>query len=85
MWAPCSTVPGGQQLYVTVRGALSYTRAHSGAIPPGAATVGFMNEPGPSYGHFSFNGLGATGFVACPVAGASTKWSLSGSLPRSRT
>ncbi|MCJ1248661.1 hypothetical protein MMC30_005879 [Trapelia coarctata] len=65
-------VPGGQLLYVTARGALSYTAPHSGAIPPGAVSTGFVYEPGPSYGHFSFSGLGATGFLACPVAGAGT-------------
>lgn len=60
-------VPGGQRIYVAPTGALSFTAPHSGAIPPGSAQVAFTNTPGPSFGYFSFQGLGATGFVACPV------------------
>jgi len=36
-------VPGGQQVYVTPGGALSFTAAHSASIPPGSFLSGFTN------------------------------------------
>lgn len=64
-------VPGGQQIYVAANGALTYTSPHSHAIPPGAALGTFTYTApaaaGNGLGHFGFTGLGATGFVACPV------------------
>lgn len=68
-------VPGGQMVYVAPDGSLSYTVAHSASIPPGSATTTFTHTPSnPSTGQlgtFGFTGLGATGFVACPLAGGS--------------
>lgn len=58
-------------------GALSFTTAHSAYKPPGSAVETFMATAGTPYnattgvggtlGHFTFEGLGATGFLACPV------------------
>ena len=61
-------VPGGQQLYVAPDGRLSYTVAHSGAIPEGSVTSGFTHTAGVDGGvdTWSFSGGGATGLVACP-------------------
>lgn len=36
-------VPGGQQIYVNVNGALGFTQAHSASIPTGAYIGGFFN------------------------------------------
>jgi hypothetical protein len=36
-------VPGGQQIYVNVNGALGFTQAHSAAVPTGAYIGGFFN------------------------------------------
>ena len=70
--APDVVVPGGQTMYVAANGAVMYTIAHSGAIPVGAFTTGFVYTPptaGQSFGDVSFNAGGATGFIACPVDG----------------
>lgn len=51
-------------------GALSYTQAHSASSPPGSAFQTFNSTTGGddgSLGEFTFTGLGATGFLACPV------------------
>ncbi|KAL8685469.1 MAG: hypothetical protein Q9218_007740 [Villophora microphyllina] len=64
-------VPGGQRIYVSSTGALGFTQAHSGLIPDGAALQTFNATMGPEngpLGHFTFEGLGATGFIACPVS-----------------
>ncbi|KAL8748300.1 MAG: hypothetical protein Q9184_007415 [Pyrenodesmia sp. 2 TL-2023] len=70
-------VPGGQRIYVAPSGALSFTTAHSAYIPPGSAVEPFKATAGLPYnattgssgaiGRFTFRGLGATGFLACPV------------------
>ncbi|KAH8431953.1 putative IgE binding protein [Aspergillus melleus] len=60
-------VPGGQQVYVNPDGALSFTQAHSAYIPPGSAQGPFKYEPGENFGHYTFNGWGASGFMACPT------------------
>ncbi|PKY04708.1 hypothetical protein P168DRAFT_137771 [Aspergillus campestris IBT 28561] len=60
-------VPGGQRIYVDPTGALRFTQAHSGAIPPGSAIGPFEYTPGDSYGRFTFTGFGADGFMACPA------------------
>ncbi|KAJ5211479.1 uncharacterized protein N7498_003125 [Penicillium cinerascens] len=60
-------VPGGQQIYVDPSGALSFTQAHSASIPPGSAIGGFKYEPGKPWSHYTFNGWGASGFMACPT------------------
>lgn len=51
-------------------GALSYTQAHSAYIPPGSALQTFnatLTQSGGPIGFFTFEGLGATGWLACPV------------------
>ncbi|KAL8708508.1 MAG: hypothetical protein Q9225_007590, partial [Loekoesia sp. 1 TL-2023] len=65
-----TAVPGGQEIYVAPNGALSYTQAHSASSPPGSAFQTFNATTGGdngSLGEFTFTGLGATGFLACPV------------------
>ncbi|RHZ56587.1 IgE-binding protein [Aspergillus thermomutatus] len=63
------SVPGGQQIYVDPSGAVKFTTAHSAYMPPGSAVGGFSYTSGEPIGHWSFNGLGATGFMACPTQG----------------
>ena len=53
-------------VYVQTDGEVGYTQAHSANIPSGAVTTTFSHTTGSSFGTFGFNGLGATGFVACP-------------------
>ncbi|KAB8273009.1 hypothetical protein BDV30DRAFT_211330 [Aspergillus minisclerotigenes] len=60
-------VPGGQQVYVDPQGALSFTQAHSAYIPEGSAVGPFTYKPGEQWGYYSFNGWGASGFMACPT------------------
>ncbi|KAJ6011615.1 hypothetical protein N7451_003027 [Penicillium sp. IBT 35674x] len=60
-------VPGGQQVYVDPTGALSFTQAHSASIPAGSAVGGLVYETGQPWSHYSFNGWGAQGFMACPT------------------
>ncbi|KAJ5670793.1 uncharacterized protein N7477_006156 [Penicillium maclennaniae] len=60
-------VPGGQQIYVDPSGALSFTQAHSAYIPAGSAVGGFQYEAGNPWSHYTFNGWGASGFMACPT------------------
>jgi len=55
-------VPGGQQVYIDPAcGALSYTQAHSVAMPEGAIVTGWSITQGASYGTLSHEG----GLVAC--------------------
>ncbi|KAL9595215.1 MAG: hypothetical protein Q9219_006581 [cf. Caloplaca sp. 3 TL-2023] len=66
-----SQVPGGQLIYVAPSGALGFTQAHSAAFPTGSALQIFnatSAQSNGSLGVFTFEGLGATGFLACPVA-----------------
>ena len=60
-------VPGGQQIYVDPSGALSFTQAHSAFIPAGSALGGLQYEAGQPWSHYTFNGWGASGFMACPT------------------
>ncbi|KAJ5290683.1 uncharacterized protein N7443_010936 [Penicillium atrosanguineum] len=60
-------VPGGQQIYVDPTGALSFTQAHSAFIPAGSAIGGLKYEAGKPWSHYTFNGWGASGFMACPT------------------
>ncbi|KAI4194461.1 MAG: hypothetical protein LQ350_007760 [Teloschistes chrysophthalmus] len=63
-------IPGGQGNYVSSTGALGFTQARSGLIPDGAALQTFNTTVGPEngpLGQFTFEGLGTTGFLACPV------------------
>lgn len=71
-------VPGGQQVYVNPEGALSFTQAHSAYIPPGSAVGPFKYEPGENFGHYTFNGWGASGFMACPAE--DDKWQVFAAL-----
>ncbi|KAL8811323.1 MAG: hypothetical protein Q9200_001880 [Gallowayella weberi] len=70
-------VPGGQQIYVAPNGKLSYTIAHSAYIPPNSAvqtfnaTSGTVNE---NLGQLTFQGLGGSGFLACPSKKSNGKW-----------
>ncbi|KAI8939019.1 hypothetical protein NX059_004862 [Plenodomus lindquistii] len=60
-------VPGGQQVYVAPDGSLSYTVAHSAAIPSGSVVDQFSKtDPtgDAQFGTLNFE----TGFVACPAA-----------------
>ncbi|KAL9582185.1 MAG: hypothetical protein Q9212_003439 [Teloschistes hypoglaucus] len=64
-------LPGGQRNYVSFTDVLGFTQAHSGLILDGAALQTFNATVGPEsgpLGQFTFEGLGATGFMACPVA-----------------
>ncbi|KAJ5648721.1 hypothetical protein N7490_005093 [Penicillium lividum] len=60
-------VPGGQQVYVDPTGALSFTQAHSASIPAGSAVGDMVYESGDPWSHYSFNGWGAQGLMACPT------------------
>ncbi|EAW08989.1 IgE-binding protein [Aspergillus clavatus NRRL 1] len=62
-------VPGGQQIYVAPSGAVKFTTAHSANIPPGSAVEGFSYTFDGPIGGWTFTGLGATGFMACPTQG----------------
>ncbi|PWY72284.1 hypothetical protein BO70DRAFT_342180 [Aspergillus heteromorphus CBS 117.55] len=59
------SVPGGQQIYVTSKGALAFTQPHSAYIPPGSSTGPFYYSAGDPTGTWSFDG----GFMACPIGG----------------
>ncbi|KAJ5783961.1 uncharacterized protein N7518_009638 [Penicillium psychrosexuale] len=65
-------VPGGQAIYVDNKGALRFTSPHSAYEPAGSSDGPFVYTPGASFGHWSFNGLGASGFMACPTANGTT-------------
>jgi hypothetical protein len=68
-------VPGGQQIYVNPQGALSFTQAHSIYIPTGSSYGPFNYSPGQPFGHYTFEGWGATGFMACPnTVGNPSSW-----------
>jgi hypothetical protein len=59
-------VPGGQEVYVAPGGALSYTQAHSVAVPAGSVRDAFSKEApsgGNSFGYLKYG----EGFVACPA------------------
>lgn len=63
-------VPGGQAVYVSPKGALSFTIAHSGATPAGSTYESFkatLNNSGNQLGDLSYNGTDS--FVACPTRG----------------
>ncbi|OJJ50235.1 hypothetical protein ASPZODRAFT_49437, partial [Penicilliopsis zonata CBS 506.65] len=65
-------VPGGQQIYVNPLGALSYTVPHSAYIPANSSVGPFVYTPGAGWGHYTFTGWGASGFMACPTL--DNKW-----------
>ena len=60
-------VPGGQQAYIDgCSGAISYTQAHSAAIPDGAIVEGWTLSQGDQFGSLSWT----NGLYACPVENA---------------
>ncbi|PYH64487.1 uncharacterized protein BO88DRAFT_397276 [Aspergillus vadensis CBS 113365] len=56
-----------QEIYVDPTGALKFVEAHTTYMDPGASTSTFCYTPGTSYGQWTYTGLGATGFMACPL------------------
>ncbi|KAJ9639263.1 uncharacterized protein PV06_09985 [Exophiala oligosperma] len=66
-----TVVPGGQQVYVAPNGALSFTAAHSGAMPEGSVVDPFIFvNVGGEYGEVTTSAFGADGFMACPTHGS---------------
>jgi uncharacterized protein YfaP (DUF2135 family) len=59
-------VPGGQEVYVAPGGALSYTQAHSVAVPDGSVRDAFSKEAPSNGNQFGYLKYGE-GFVACPA------------------
>ena len=59
-------VPGGQAIYVDPKGALRFTTPHSAYEPAGSSDGPFAYTPGTTFGHWSYTGQGASGFMACP-------------------
>ncbi|KAK5257451.1 hypothetical protein LTR16_000616 [Cryomyces antarcticus] len=57
-------VPGGQQFFVAANGALSFTQAHSGAVPAGASYDVRVYLGG------GFFGPGGSSWKACPLSGS---------------
>jgi hypothetical protein len=56
-------------VYVQENGALGFTQAHSASIPAGAVTMTFtLTQLTTGIGVWSFTGLGANSFFACPSA-----------------
>ncbi|XRM49195.1 hypothetical protein ABZX51_012073 [Aspergillus tubingensis] len=56
-----------QEIYVDPTGALKFVEAHTTYMDPGASTSTFCYTPGTTYGQWTYTGLGATGFMACPL------------------
>ncbi|GLB07061.1 hypothetical protein AtubIFM57258_002382 [Aspergillus tubingensis] len=56
-----------QEIYVDPTGALKFVEAHTTYMDPGASTSTFCYTPGTSYGQWTYTGLGASGFMACPL------------------
>ncbi|GKZ80344.1 hypothetical protein AnigIFM56816_004563 [Aspergillus niger] len=56
-----------QEIYVDPTGALKFVEAHTTYMDPGASTSTFCYTPGTSFGQWTYTGLGATGFMACPL------------------
>ena len=79
-------VPGGQDVYVAYSGALSFTEPHAEGSEEGKGiATGFSyqsktNDTG-ALGVFSFSGLGAVGFVACPQANGAGPYQVFAALP----
>jgi len=74
-----TVVPGGQEVYVAPDGALSYTQAHSAAVPAGSYRAMFSREApsgGNSFGYLNFE----TGFVACPAKAPETGYQVFGQV-----
>ncbi|KAJ5757309.1 uncharacterized protein N7511_006003 [Penicillium nucicola] len=65
-------VPGGQAIFVDPKGALRFTSPHSAYEPAGSSDGPFNYTPGNTFGHWSYEGQGASGFMACPTNGTTT-------------
>ncbi|KAI0542733.1 hypothetical protein GGR58DRAFT_496839 [Xylaria digitata] len=61
------SVPGGQQVYVAPDGSLSYTQAHSAAMPPGSLVTGFSRERSEAFGAPVYLYSAAAFWALCPV------------------
>ena len=62
-------MPGGQQVYVAINGAVSFTQAHSGLVPPGSYFNGFSVKDKVA----KFQG---EDFLSCPPADGSKDYQL---------
>lgn len=61
-----ANVPGGQDIYVTSDGALSFTEAHEeGIYPNGSYTQGFAFTPTGGLDLFTFDGAVNQGWALC--------------------
>lgn len=63
-------VPGGQQIYIAPNGAVSFTQAHSGYVPPDSLFDGFSVDQD---GKLFFAGFG---FYSCPPADQTSDYQL---------
>ncbi|KAI1386689.1 uncharacterized protein F4822DRAFT_324298 [Hypoxylon trugodes] len=61
-------VPGGQQVYIAPDGSLSYTTAHSAAIPEGSIVTGFERQRSESFGAPVVLGNAGQFWLMCPVS-----------------
>ena len=62
-------VPGGQQIYVAINGAVSFTQAHSNLAPPGSYFTGFAVKDG----YLQFQEVD---FLSCPPADGTSAYQL---------
>lgn len=76
-------VPGGQDVYISAtNGALKFTEAHTEGGENGTTTgFSYTNSTDGGLGEFSFTGLNATGFVACPSLNGTAPWQIFAALP----
>ncbi|GAP87225.1 hypothetical protein SAMD00023353_2300310 [Rosellinia necatrix] len=61
------TVPGGQQVYLAPDGSLSYTQAHSAAMPPGSVVTGFSRAQSEAFGAPTYLYSASQYWYLCPV------------------
>ncbi|KAI0188029.1 hypothetical protein EV127DRAFT_435298 [Xylaria flabelliformis] len=62
------SVPGGQQVYIGPDGALSYTQAHSAAMPANSTVTGFSRERSESFGAPVYLYSSLSSWWLCPVS-----------------
>ncbi|KAL2054645.1 hypothetical protein ABVK25_004948 [Lepraria finkii] len=76
-------VPGGQDVYISAtNAALSFTEPHTEGGENGTTTnFSYTNSTDGGPGEFSFTGLNATGFVACPSLNGTAPWQIFAALP----
>jgi hypothetical protein len=72
-------VPGGQAIFVDPKGALRFTAPHSAYEPAGSSDGPFTYTPGNSFGHWSYEGQGASGRRSRRNA-AAPKWQVYAAL-----